>query len=101
MENRLYHAGMLRWIISCLLLAFSALAILANGQNLIQKLRGKRVGSFALIVGGAFGAIGFLMLPVQSFHKWWWIPPVLDFGSLPYFVLSAWFSIKESLRAHQ
>jgi len=85
---------MLRWLIAVLLIAFSALAIMANGHLALERLRGKNSGSFAMIMGGVLGAIGILLLPVSGAHKWFWLPAVLDFGCLPYFAISAWFSLK-------
>ncbi|PYP92880.1 MAG: hypothetical protein DMG65_02505 [Candidatus Angelobacter sp. Gp1-AA117] len=86
---------MLRWIIAVLLIAFSALAIIANGHLALQRLRAKNSGSFAMIMGGVLGAIGILLLPVSGAHKWFWLPAVLDFGCLPYFVMLAWFSLSQ------
>jgi hypothetical protein len=85
---------MLRWTFSILLLLLSTLAIFANGQAVVQRFKGQQTGSFALIIGGVLGAIGLLISPMPSLHKWFWVPAVLDFGCLPYFAISAWFSMK-------
>ena len=79
---------MLRWTISVLLILFSVAAIVANGRLVLERLRGRNSSSFAMIVGGVLGAVGILLLPIPGMHKWFWIPAVLDFGCLPYFVMS-------------
>ena len=33
------------------------------------------------LLGGIFGAIALLIIPLPGFSKWWWIPFVIDPGS--------------------
>jgi len=60
---------MLRWIIAVLLIAFSALAIIANGHLALQRLRAKNSGSFAMIMGGVLGAIGILRWAITGTQR--------------------------------
>ena len=71
---------MLRWTISCLLLLFSALVIVANIQTVLRGWRGKKSGSLVVIIGGLLGAIGLCVIPVHGLRRWWWVPLVLDIG---------------------
>jgi hypothetical protein len=45
------------------------------------------------LVGGAFGAIGVSNLPIESLQEWWWVPLLVDLGSLPAILYMAWRAV--------
>ena len=44
--------------------------------------------SIAPLIGGLFAAMGIMLLPIAESWKWAWIPLVIDWGGLPFFL--AW-----------
>ena len=49
-------------------------------RGLIKK---EKTGSWVPLVGGLFGAVGTANIPVESLQEWWWVPLVVDPGSIP------------------
>jgi uncharacterized membrane protein YhaH (DUF805 family) len=89
---------MLRWTISCLLILFSALVIVANIQIVLRGWRDKKSsGSLVMIVGGLLGAIGLSAVPVHGLHRWWWVPLVLDLGCGVGLLGMAWAGLRTHL----
>jgi hypothetical protein len=89
---------MLRWTISCLLILFSALVIVANIQTVLRGWRDKKSAeSLVVIVGGLLGAIGLRTIPVHGLRRWWWIPLVLDIGCGVSLLGMAWESLRSYL----
>lgn len=67
----------------CLLL-FASLAGF-NAWSVINYFRtGKHVSAIPLL-GGIAGAIATIALPVDGLGRWWWIPLLLDYGTVPMF----------------
>ncbi len=74
----------LRWILGGALLLFCAYGCVANANIFwIGFIRKRKAPSWVPLVAGLSGAIGLWVLPVAAAHKWWWLPLVLDWGSLP------------------
>jgi hypothetical protein len=74
----------LRWISGSALLLFCAYGCVANASVLwIWYIQKRRPPSWVPLVAGLSGAIGLWVLPVAAAHRWWWLPLVLDWGSLP------------------
>ena len=46
---------------------------------------GRARGSTAPLLGGIAGAVCLLSIPVESFHRWWWLPLFADVGTIPLF----------------
>ena len=50
-----------------------------------------RKGSLVPLVGGVSGALAILLWPAPVVHVWFWVPLVIDLGSLPIlFMLLVW-----------
>jgi hypothetical protein len=74
----------LRWACACGLLLLCAWVVVVNANVLwTWYIRRRKAPSWIPLVGGVSGAIGILLLPLSDVHKWWWLPLVLDWGSLP------------------
>lgn len=43
----------------------------------------KKFESLLPIVGGCAGVIGLWLLPLAQFHRFWWVPLVVDLGCVP------------------
>ena len=56
-------------------------------------VRKEHASSVAPILGGVIAAIGITILPVSESWKWSWIPFVIDWGGLPFF-LTGWYSTR-------
>jgi Na+-driven multidrug efflux pump len=52
--------------------------------------RGKH-SSWVPLVGGLFGVLGVRLLPIARLHSYWGLPLILDYGSLPGLLYTAWF----------
>jgi hypothetical protein len=52
--------------------------------------RGKH-SSWVPLVGGLFGVLGVRFLPITRLRSYWWLPLILDYGSLPGLLYTAWF----------
>ena len=80
----------LRWLITLPLLLVSGYFIITNLRFLIITLRvGLDAGPAPVtIMGGLTGSLGLLIIPVMSFGErlsFFWLPLVLDIGSLPFY----------------
>jgi hypothetical protein len=74
---------LLRWgLASLCLLIFGILALLNAWTVIEYRLNNKHVSAVPL-VGGIFGMIGLFILPVGSSETYWWLPLLLDYGSVP------------------
>ncbi|MCX7045853.1 MAG: hypothetical protein NTX50_10275 [Candidatus Sumerlaeota bacterium] len=73
-----------RWIAGVTLLLFFAWIAGMNAfifwRIFLQK---RQAPSWVPLLGGGFGVIGLLTIPFESAHTWWWLPLILDWGSLP------------------
>ncbi|MGB5472404.1 MAG: hypothetical protein WBQ78_02870 [Gammaproteobacteria bacterium] len=56
-------------------------------------IRKEHASSVAPIFGGVFAAAGIVILPISESWKWFWIPLVIDWGGLPFF-LTGWYSTR-------
>ena len=80
----------LRWSLGVLVALIAAFIILYNLRVLlfIQILprysrRRPKYESWVPLLGGLLGACAFFTLPIPSLKQWFWLPLVLDWGSIP------------------
>ena len=59
----------------------------------VTVIRKEHASSVAPILGGLFAAAGIAFLPINESWKWLWIPLVIDWGGLPFF-LTGWISTR-------
>jgi hypothetical protein len=77
-------ADLLRWIPGGALLLVSALVCIGNASLLWTcYVRKRKAPSWIPLVGGITGVIGLWLLPVPAAHRWWWVPLIVDWGSVP------------------
>ena len=73
-----------RWIVAGLLGAIFLYMALANLYLLLRPIiRGGKRESWVPILGGLSGMIACFVAPSTTVRAIWWIPLVLDFGTLP------------------
>lgn len=71
------------WMLS---ISFGLLWLFIAGQNAYLLWQAKlhhHSNSLVLFIGGVFGAVAVLILPVANSVYWCWLPLVLDVGCLP------------------
>lgn len=80
----------IRWVIGLPLLAYSLYSAGFNFRGMFilprRLLPGERGPSPIIMIGGLFGMIGLLTLPLPELRAWAWVPLVLDVGCLPLLV---------------
>lgn len=85
----------IRWIAGLFLLVLSCWIICLNAwvfwKGYIQR---KKAASWIPLIGGIFGMIAVLVLPVFWIKTWWWVPLLIDWGSLPGLLYTLiWFAV--------
>ena len=71
------------WIWPVLLGLMWLLVTASNIASLIEARRRGGSTSLTLFLGGLFGALAVLALPLEGSWIWCWIPALVDPGSLP------------------
>lgn len=65
---------------------FGAMYLLIAGNNIIQLIRARRQGggtTLTLFLGGVFGAAAVIACPIEGAWIWFWVPALVDPGSVP------------------
>lgn len=65
-----------------------------NAATAIRYLRNRTPGSMIPFVGGLVGSLGFVASPWRSLAQWWWVPLILDLGTVPLICQFAVFLIR-------
>lgn len=60
-----------------------------NAWTWIGGYLGRVRASTAPLIGGVAGAICALSMPIGTINRWWWVPLLVDVGSVPLFVAVA------------
>ena len=92
-----------RWVAAAVLFAGSSVVIVGNGWILVSGLLLRReTRSWIPLLGGILGALAFLMAPNDKIRSLWWLPFVLDFGSVPGLACTAacfaWEAVRRRVR---
>jgi hypothetical protein len=61
-------------------------------------VRKKKTSSWIPVIGGACGALSLSIVPLQSAGAWWWLPLILDWGSIPGILVSLGYALSRSRR---
>lgn len=72
-----------RWIAGSILFLMFAWVAIFNALIIRVRIFEKKYSSQIPIAGGLFGALAFSTLPLRWLNELWWLPLILDLGSLP------------------
>ena len=72
-----------RWIIAGLLGAVFTYLAVGNLYLVLKPLFGRKPESWIPLIGGVSGTLACLIAPSIEIRAWWWLPLLLDFGTLP------------------
>jgi len=64
---------------------FGLMSLMFIGSNITSLIEARRCGgntSLTLFLGGVFGVIAVLACPIEGAWVWFWVPVILDPGSL-------------------
>ena len=90
-----------KWVCAVVLgLTFLALAT-ANAWAVVSYFRSKRHVSAVPVIGGFCGSLALIVVPIYVQRGWWWLPLVLDYGSLPMLFSFFVFRIAAFIRGTQ
>ena len=59
-----------------------------NWDSAFKMFKKKEHQSWVPLLGGVSGAIAFVILPWEMLSELWWVPFVLDWGSVPGFLFA-------------
>lgn len=71
------------WIVGALLAAIFIACAAINVYAIVSYLRYRRHISAIPFVGGLAGILACFLLPMNGLHSLWWLPPIVDYGTLP------------------
>ncbi|HPF41135.1 MAG TPA: hypothetical protein P5081_18045 [Phycisphaerae bacterium] len=77
----------IRWIVGILALLFAAACALTNYAIIYQWYRHRRRASMIWAAGSIAGVIGCLLTPIDGLRVWWWIPLIVDPGSVGFLMI--------------
>jgi hypothetical protein len=73
-----------RWIVGSALLTISIVMVIVNFRIFLKGIiLRQHAPSWIPFFGGGTGTLGILVVPLPALHSFWWLPLVLDWGSLP------------------
>lgn len=75
--------NILLWILTAIAAYVFALQAISNLAISIRQVRLKSSETLLLLVGGLAGVVAVLLMPVEGVRRYWWIPLLVDMGSLP------------------
>lgn len=76
-----------RWILGGVFSVLALWVIALNWSVVIRRfILRAQTGSWIPLLGGICGIAALLVLPVDMFNRYWWIPALVDWGSVPGFI---------------
>jgi hypothetical protein len=71
-----------RWVAGAVLLAIALTFCACNVALICRSRLRHQHHSLIPLIGGLLGMTGFLALPVNALHRWFWLPAVADVGTV-------------------
>jgi TRAP-type C4-dicarboxylate transport system permease small subunit len=71
-----------QWTATVIFLALSLLAMIGNWKIVISYVTTKKGATFIPLFGGICGCLGLLACPNPTAFKLWWLPLLVDPGSV-------------------
>jgi hypothetical protein len=89
--------SLLLWITAGLLFAVCVWLASMNAYVFFKGfILRKKAPSWIPLVGGLCGALSVIALPVPGVRYWWWVPLVLDWGSVPGLLTTLFYILSRS-----
>ena len=88
----------LAWIASVLLTAIFLWVGAMNWMALVAQQLRPRAPSWIPLMAGTAGALALGIAPLPGVSQFWWVPFIVDGGSLPGFLMTAYFHLRRSSR---
>ena len=86
------------WAVSIALIALFALSAVGHACCIARFLvKGTHFSSLPLL-GGILGGVGFLLTPYPTLRHLWWLPSILDYGSVPWLLSGCVVLVRKRLR---
>jgi len=86
------------WAISIVLVAIFTLITVANCFCLVRFVLKGTNFSVIPFLGGILGGAGFFLAPSPTLRHLWWLPSILDYGSVPSLVAGIVVLVKKGLQ---
>jgi len=71
------------WLLPGAMILLFGLIALGHSFCLLRYFLRRKPFSVVPFIGGILGAIGLAMAPEPSLNRFWWIPLLVDYGSIP------------------
>lgn len=81
------------WILASVLIGFFGLIAVGHAYCLIRYFTKHVRFSVVPLLGGVLGALGFYVAPAVALQKLWWLPLLIDYGSVPSVISWAYTSV--------
>ena len=72
----------MRWFIAFPFAVLWALCVVGHISSIISIISRGESASLIPFIGGIAGAFAVLICPVEGIWRWFWLPPLLDLGTL-------------------
>ncbi len=96
------YTDIIRWIIALAAILLSLAIAVSNWRIFFIQIKRKspdaRAPSFIPFIGGVLGAIGAFVCPLKVVSFFFWVPAILDFGSVPYLLIMGYVAILSAIR---
>ncbi|MBE6847206.1 MAG: hypothetical protein IJC75_04930 [Oscillospiraceae bacterium] len=84
----------MRWCIAAISALFGLGITAANWVGVYRYYKHGHTSSRIPLLGGAFLAVGFALMPHNPVSHLWWLAFLIDCGSLPLLICTVWFFIR-------
>ncbi len=86
------------WVSGIVLALVFVILATGNALAVVSYFQNRRHVSAIPLFGGIAGTLACLLLPVEGLRPFWWVPLVVDYGSVPLFVGFFVMRIREAVR---
>jgi len=87
-----------RWALGWLLTGLFVSVCVCKVALVRRSIRRKEHHSLIPLIGALFGVVGFLALPLQAAHRFFWLPCIADLGTIVCFAAVGDFIARKLFR---
>lgn len=92
--------AVIRWVLANLLGAVAIYLAVLNWHALVKRKTQPNGPTWIPLFGGLLGVAALLLEPTGTARRYWWIPLVLDAGSMPGFVVTGIYLLARRRNGH-